>query len=230
VLVADTLEVTYGAVRAVRGVSISVAPGEVVALLGPNGAGKTSTLRGISRLVAGGGVVTVDGQRITTPHEARAAGIIHVPQGRGLFRRLTVEQNLALGAYGDRRSEREGAVDAALMRLPELNAWRRRRLGSLSGGEQILVALARLLAGRPRYALLDELTLGLSPVAGERFDAELEKLAADGVGIVLVDQYAGHALRLAERAVVLERGRVVATGTPASLDGGLALTDSGGRR
>jgi branched-chain amino acid transport system ATP-binding protein len=219
VLVAEHLGVRYGAAPAVRDVSLSLAPGEVVAILGPNGAGKTSTLRAISGLVAHAGAVTVDGHPVTSAHQARAAGVVHVPQGRGLFRQLTVAQNLALGAYLD-RGGREAAVAGARRRIPELDRWLGRRVASLSGGEQVLVALGRLLAARPRYALVDELTLGLAPITCDRVDAELARLRDDGVALIVVDQHPGRALGLAERAVVLERGVAVATGTPDELGDG----------
>src|SRR6266568_3320811 len=123
VLTAEGLEVRYGAVRAVRGISIGVEPGEVVALLGPNGAGKTTTLRGLSGLVTKLGSVHVEGREIESPRVARAAGVVHVPQGRGLFRRLTVEQNLSLGAYGKDREQRDRCLSSAVSRIPELSGW-----------------------------------------------------------------------------------------------------------
>jgi branched-chain amino acid transport system ATP-binding protein len=213
VLLARDVSVAYGGVRAVSGLSLSVAPGEVVALLGPNGAGKTSALRAISGLCPHQGVVTVDGMPVFDPAAARRAGVVHVPQGRGLFRRLTVAQNLSLGAYEQPGPARRAALSEAEAVLPELRSWWRRRVGTLSGGEQVLVALGRLVAGRPAYALLDEPALGLSPVAVDRLYAELSRLAGAGVGILLVEQYAARALTLAGRVVVVDRGRVTFAGT-----------------
>jgi branched-chain amino acid transport system ATP-binding protein len=215
VLVARDLSVAYGGVRAVSGLSLSVAPGQVVALLGPNGAGKTSALRAISGLCPHQGTVTVDGLPVSDPAAARRAGVVHVPQGRGLFRRLTVAQNLSLGAYGQPGPAMRAALSEAEAVLPELRGWWRRRVGTLSGGEQVLVALGRLVAGRPAYALLDEPALGLSPVAVDRLYAELSRLAGAGVGILLVEQYAARALALADRVVVVDRGRVTFEGTAA---------------
>lgn len=214
-LAVEDLSVAYGGVRAVSGLSFSVEPGEVLALLGPNGAGKTSTLRAVSGLVPHSGSVTVDGAVVAHPTAGRRAGVVHVPQGRGLFRRLTVAQNLALGAYGERAPAVREAVAQAATHIPELQTWSVRRVGSLSGGEQALVALGRLLAGRPRFALLDEPALGLSPVAVDRLYDEVATLAGTGVGVVLVEQYAARALALADRVVVLERGRPTFSGPAA---------------
>jgi branched-chain amino acid transport system ATP-binding protein len=222
VLVAEAIAVRYGAVAAVRDLSVSVAPGQVLAILGPNGAGKSSTLRALSGLVPHGGIVSADGRPIASPHEARVAGVVHVPQGRGLFRQLTVAQNLALAQYLD-RSARDAAITQARRRIPELDRWMGRRVSTLSGGEQVLVALGRLLAARPRYALVDELTLGLAPIATDRVEAELARLRDEGVGIVLVDQHSNRALALADRAVLLERGVTVAAGPPAELGDGEEL-------
>ena len=224
---ARDLTVRYGAVIAVRGVSIGVATGEVLAVLGPNGAGKTSLLRAISGLTRHSGDVDVDGAAVSSPADAVRAGVMHVPQGRGLFRRLTVAQNIDLAAAGDRGTERAESFAGAAARIPEVDAWRSRRVGSLSGGEQVLVALARLIASRPRYALIDELSLGLAPVARDRVDDEIRRLRDDGVGIVLVDQHAPRALALADDVCVLERGNVTSAGRARETDpqriAGLAL-------
>jgi len=213
-LEATHITVRYGAVRAVADAAVSVRPGEVVAVLGANGAGKTSLLRALSGLVRHDGQVTVDGVDTRAPHESRAAGVVHVPQGRGLFRRLTVEQNLVLGALGHRPA-RNAAVAVAVDRVPELADWLPRRVDSLSGGEQALVAIGRLIAGRPRYALLDELGLGLAPISADRLDAEIATLRAEGTGVLVVEQYAPRALALADRVVVLDRGHVAYEGDPA---------------
>jgi branched-chain amino acid transport system ATP-binding protein len=209
VLRADKVEVRYGAITAVRGVSFRVEQGEVLAVLGPNGAGKTSLLRAVSGSVRHAGTVKVDGTEVVSPERALAAGVAHVPQGRGLFRRLTVAQNVALGAAGSRRMQRDTSITAALERIPELEGWWSRRVGSLSGGELVLVALGRLISQRPRYALVDELSLGLAPIARDRVEGELRRLRDDGVGLVVVDQHAPRALALADRVLVLERGAAV---------------------
>jgi branched-chain amino acid transport system ATP-binding protein len=215
VLAIDGLSVSYAAVQAVSGLDLRVEPGEVVGLLGPNGAGKSSTLRATSGLVPFAGTVTVDGTAVSDPVAARRAGVVHLPQGRGLFRRLTVAQNLVLGAYGDAPSTAREAIAEAEVLIPELREWTGRRVGTLSGGEQALVALGRLVVARPRYALLDEPALGLSPVACDRLYGEVDALRRSGVGVVLVEQYAARVLALADRVVVLDRGRVSFSGTPA---------------
>jgi branched-chain amino acid transport system ATP-binding protein len=217
VLRADDVRVRYGAVAAVRGVSFSVAPGSALAVLGPNGAGKTSLLSAVSGLVARTGDVTLDDTPITSPERSIAAGVVHVPQGRGLFRRLTVRQNVELAAAGG-RARRAAAIESGADRIPELRTWWNRRVGTLSGGEQVLVALGRLLVARPRYALIDELSLGLAPIARDRADAELRRLRDDGVGLVIVDQHSPRALALADEVLVLERGAAAFAGPARKAD------------
>ena len=214
---ADDVRVRYGAVTAVRGVSLSVAPGSALAVLGPNGAGKTSLLSAISGLVTSTGDVSADDAPITSPERAIAAGVVHVPQGRGLFRRLTVRQNIELAAHGS-RSDRAAAIDSGAERIDELRTWWNRRVGTLSGGEQVLVALGRLIVARPRYALVDELSLGLAPIARDRVDDELRRLRDDGGGLVVVDQHAPRALALADDVLVLERGAVAFAGPAREAD------------
>lgn len=202
-LVANDIEVTYGAVAAVRGVSVNVKAGEILAVLGPNGAGKTSLLRAISGLGRSAGTVAVDGVDIDTPEKALSRGVVHVPQGRGLFRKLTVAQNITL----------VGDVAEVSGQIPEIAGWTRRTVGSLSGGEQVLVALSRLIAAKPRFALIDELSLGLAPIARDRVEDELRALRDSGAGLIVVDQHAPRALALADRVVVLERGETVIDST-----------------
>ena len=213
----EDLHVHYGGVIAVDGASLEVGAGELLALLGPNGAGKSSTLRAASGLVPHDGTVSVDGAAITGPHGARQAGVVHMPEGRGLFSRLTVEQNVALGTYALSTADRVAAVDNARARVPEVGTWWSRRLSTLSGGEQALVALARLIASRPRVALLDEPALGLAPRAVDRLFDEVAALRADGMAVVLVEQYAERAIELADRVVILERGRTAYAGSAASV-------------
>jgi branched-chain amino acid transport system ATP-binding protein len=219
VLEGRDLTVAYGGVQAVAGLSLHIEPGRVTALLGPNGAGKTSVLRAISGLVPHGGTVSVDGLVVSDPAVLRSLGVVHVPQGRGLFRRLTVAQNLALGAYGQPAGDVRAAIAEVEERFPQLQQWKARPVGSLSGGEQVIVTLGRLLVGRPRFALLDELSLGLAPVTVDRLYDEIAALRNGGVGILLVEQYPARALAVADQVVALERGAVAWSGAPADLGG-----------
>ena len=215
----DGLSVRYGTQEAVRGISFEVGPGEVVALLGANGAGKTTTLRAVSGLLRpSGGQVRLDGRRLDRlpAHEVVGAGVAHVPEGRRVFARMTVEENLELGGYTDRRGMRT-ALDGVLALLPVLAERRSQPAGTLSGGEQQLLALGRALMSSPRVLLLDEPSTGLAPQAVEAVLAVVAGRAAEGTAVLLVEQDAGVALSLASRAYVLETGRVVAQGPSAAL-------------
>ena len=215
----EGLTVRYGAQEALRGVSLDVGPGEVVALLGANGAGKTTTLRAVSGLLRpAAGHVRLDGRRLDrlAAHEAVAAGMAHVPEGRRVFARMTVEENLELGAYTVRKGARE-ALEAVLALLPVLGERRGQSAGTLSGGEQQLLALGRALMSSPRVLLLDEPSTGLAPQAVEAVLAVVAARAAAGTAVLLVEQDAGVALSLASRAYVLETGEVVAAGPSAQL-------------
>ena len=218
-LEARELNVAYGGVQAVVDLSLQIEPGRITALLGPNGAGKTSVLRAISGLEPHDGSVAVDGVVVSDPEVLRSLGVIHVPQGRGLFRRLTVAQNLALGAYGRPAAEVRRAIADAEGRFEQLARWRSRPVGSLSGGEQVIVTIGRLLVGNPRFALLDELSLGLAPVAVDRLYDEILAPRDQGVGILLVEQYPARALAVADEVIALERGSLSWSGAPADLGG-----------
>jgi branched-chain amino acid transport system ATP-binding protein len=220
--VAD-LRVTYGGVVAVRDVSLSVAPGEVLAVLGANGAGKTTTLLAISGLVrARGGSVLLDGRSIAglAPEEIARQGVAHVPAGRGIFPGLTVADNLRMGLYGagrHRGPDATAAVDEVLATFPILRERRNQPAGTMSGGQQQQLAIGRALVQRPRLLLLDEMSMGLAPSIVADLFALVAQLKATGIAVVMVEQFVGQALKVADRAVVLEQGSVVAAGAPADL-------------
>jgi branched-chain amino acid transport system ATP-binding protein len=213
------VEARYGPVQALHGVSLRVDEGEIVAVLGGNGAGKTTTLRAISGLVDHSGEVRFAGERITraSPERVARLGIAHVPEGRGIFRELSVWDNLRLGAYvqGD-------GFDSDYERMrgyfPWLEDRRNQQAGTLSGGEQQMLALARALMSRPRLLLLDEPSLGLAPlVVAEIFRIVGELNEKDRLSVLVVEQNARIALRSAARAYVLEVGRVAVEGAAAEL-------------
>ena len=217
ILEVDGLTVHYGAIQALRGVSLRVPAGNVVALIGANGAGKTTTLRAISRMLRpSGGTVRFAGEDVTRlpSHRIVARGMAHAPEGRGIFLNLTVQENLDLGAY--LRRDRAGiANDLArvLSLFPILGERRSQVAGTLSGGEQQMLAVARALMSRPRLLLLDEPSLGLAPQIVERIFSVLREVNESGVALLLVEQNAHKALQLAQRAYVLETGNVVMEGT-----------------
>jgi branched-chain amino acid transport system ATP-binding protein len=203
----------YGAVRALHGVTLNVGEGELVAVLGANGAGKTTTLRAVSGTVRRDGDVMFAGRKLPRRAEATArAGIAHVPEGRGTFMELSVWDNLRLGAYTRRGGLKEDA-QRVFDFFPRLEERRDQQAGTLSGGEQQMLALGRAMMARPRLLLLDEPSLGLAPlVVREIFGALGRMKGEDGLAILVVEQNARIALRAAERAYVLEVGRVVVEG------------------
>jgi len=211
------VEARYGAIRALHGVSLVVDEGEVVSLLGANGAGKTTTLRAISGAVRKTGDVTFDGRSIArNPPEAVARlGVAHVPEGRGLFAELTVWENLRMGAYvrGERKTFKQEAP-RVLGYFPWLEARRSQQAGTLSGGEQQMLSLARALVARPRLLMLDEPSLGLAPtVVRELFGIVKHLNAEEGLSVLVVEQNANIALDASARAYVLEVGKIAVSGT-----------------
>jgi branched-chain amino acid transport system ATP-binding protein len=213
------VEARYGPVQALRGVSLTVGEGEIVAVLGGNGAGKTTTLRAISGLVTMSGEVRFGGERITraAPERVARIGIAHVPEGRGIFQELSVRENLRLGAYLRSDGFDEG-YERARLYFPWLDARQDQQAGTLSGGEQQMLALARALMSRPRLLLLDEPSLGLAPiVVRELFDIVRRLNEKDGLSVLVVEQNAKLALRSSSRAYVLEVGRVALEGPSAEL-------------
>jgi branched-chain amino acid transport system ATP-binding protein len=221
VLEVRDLHVHYGAIEALRGVSLEVPAGEVVALIGANGAGKTTTLRAISRMIRpSAGSLRFLGEDVTrlASHELVARGMAHAPEGRGIFLNLTVGENLALGAY--LRRDRDGIArdDERVCALFPILAERRGQVaGTLSGGEQQMLAVARALMSRPKLMLLDEPSLGLAPQVVERIFGVLKEVNEGGVALLLVEQNARMALRLAHRGYVLETGTVLMSGEAQAL-------------
>ncbi len=211
------LRVHYGAIEALRGVSLEVPAGEVVALIGANGAGKTTTLRAVSRMLRpSGGTVRFLGHDLggLASHEVVARGMAHAPEGRGIFLNLTVRENLGLGAYLRRdRAGIEQDAERAFTVFPILRERQDQVCGTLSGGEQQMLAVARALMSRPRLLLLDEPSLGLAPQVVERIFGVLREVNESGVALLLVEQNAHKALQLAHRAYVLETGTIVMRGT-----------------
>jgi branched-chain amino acid transport system ATP-binding protein len=215
-LTVEDLKVHYGAIQALRGVSLSVGKGEVVALIGANGAGKTSTLRAVSGMLKpSGGRVTFADQDITgvKAHLLVSRGMAHAPEGRGIFPNLTVQENLDLGAYLRRDAEGIAADQEKSFGLfPVLKERRKQPAGTLSGGEQQMLAIARALLSRPQLLLLDEPSLGLAPQVTEKIFRTLRDVNATGTSILLVEQNAHLALSMAHYGYVLETGEVVMAG------------------
>jgi branched-chain amino acid transport system ATP-binding protein len=213
------LQVSYGAIKALDGISFAVPQGRIVALLGANGSGKTTALRAITGLAApGGGRIVFEGrelQRLPT-HEIVRGGIAMVPEGRRIFANLTVYENLLLGAYF-RRDQTAGDLDLIYDTFPRLAERRTQAAGTLSGGEQQMLALGRALMSRPRLLLLDEPSLGLAPLLVKEVFHIITRLNQGGVTILLVEQNAAAALKIAHHGYVLEVGRVVLEGSGAEL-------------
>jgi branched-chain amino acid transport system ATP-binding protein len=209
------VEARYGQRRALHGISLEVAEGQIVAVLGPNGAGKTTTLRAISGTVRRGGRIVFAGRSLgrTGPDGAARLGIAHVPEGRGTFSELTVWENLRLGAYV-RRGSIEPELERVFSYFPWLSERRRQQAGTLSGGEQQMLALARAFVHRPKLLLLDEPSLGLAPVlVAELFRIVRELNEKDGLSVLVVEQNAQLALQAADAGYVLEAGRISLAGT-----------------
>ena len=213
----EDLSVAYGAIEAVKGISLSVEAGQVVALLGTNGAGKTTTLRTVSGLLRPrAGQIRFDGQRLDghPAHQVVERGVAHSPEGRRIFPLMSVEENLELGAYS--RSKAGGVrqdIDAVFERFERLRERRAQKAGTLSGGEQQMLAIGRALMSRPRLLMLDEPSMGLSPIMIQLIFSTIGELKEQGVTILLVEQNASAALRLADYGYVLETGRIVLEGT-----------------
>jgi branched-chain amino acid transport system ATP-binding protein len=214
------LRAGYGLVEVLFGIDLDVDAGELVVVLGANGAGKTTTLRAISGMIPAQGEIVLDGRRVDGTRSDRlvAAGLAHVPQGRGTIADLTVEENLRIGAWSRRDREVAADIDRWCSVFRRLGERRDQTAGSMSGGEQQMLAIARALMSRPRLLLLDEPSLGLAPlVTGEVFDRLRSITAETGTAVLLVEQNANLALDFAARAYVLEAGTIVARGSAAEL-------------
>jgi branched-chain amino acid transport system ATP-binding protein len=216
------LHVAYGDLEVVHGVSFDVGPGEVVAMLGANGAGKSTIMRAISGLVpVAKGTVTLGGTSLVglDAHAIAAAGLRHVPEGRRIFAPLTVEENLRLGGYVDRKSPATVGqrIEEVYERFPRLRERRRQLGGTLSGGEQQMLAVGRALVSNPSIVALDEPSLGLSPKMTTTILDTIAQIAKEGTGVLLVEQNAREALKIADRAYVLELGRIALSGPAAEV-------------
>ena len=220
-LALEGLQVAYGGIRAVKGIDLRVEPGELVCLIGANGAGKTTTLKAITGLVpSAGGRIVYDGNDLVgrRVHEIARSGLALVPEGRGVFAQLTIEENLAMGAYA--RSDRAAVaadVERAFTLFPRLRERRKQTAGTLSGGEQQMLAIARAMMSRPKLLLLDEPSMGLAPLMVEKIFEVIRAIAAEGVTMLLVEQNARLALEASHRGYVLEGGLVALSGEAKAL-------------
>jgi branched-chain amino acid transport system ATP-binding protein len=211
----DDIEVRYGAIRALKGVSFRANAGEIVALLGANGAGKTTTQKTVSGMLRPTrGSITFDGRRIDgiPAHELVGLGICHVPEGRHVFPRMTVAENLDMGSFRFRHAD-QGDLEMVLALFPRLRERFTQQAGTLSGGEQQMLAIGRALMGKPRLLLLDEPSMGLAPMIVDQIFRIIRQINETGVTVVLVEQNAAQALHLASRGYVLETGTIVLEGT-----------------
>ncbi len=219
-LAVQGLEVAYGAIPAVKGVDLEVRAGEIVAVIGANGAGKTTTLAAVSGLLAPrAGTIRFEGRSLAgrRADEIVRSGVVQVPEGRAILTRLTVAENLSLGAYT--RRDRDAAardLESTLARFPVLRERAGQLAGTLSGGEQQMLAIGRALMARPKLLLLDEPSTGLAPLVVAEIFELVARIRAEGTAVLLVEQNARQALRIADRAYVLETGRIVMAG-PAAL-------------
>jgi len=220
-LTLEAVNVFYGGIHALRGVSIAIHAGEVVTLIGANGAGKSTTLRAISGLVPPkSGRISFDGQDITgaPAHTLVSRGMSMSPEGRGVFANLTVLENLEMGAYRVRdRNQIRQDLERGFTLFPRLKERVKQRAGTLSGGEQQMLAMARALMSRPKLLLLDEPSLGLAPIVSQTIFATIDAIKAAGTTVLLVEQNASAALKHSDRAYVLETGAVILQGTAAEV-------------
>jgi branched-chain amino acid transport system ATP-binding protein len=220
------LDVCYGSSQALFGVSVSIPAGSVVAVLGANGAGKSTLARAVSGLVApSAGSIVFDGRDVTglAANRIRRLGLTYVPEGRGIFPGLSVLDNLRMAVAQERRRDRDAAIERAIDRFPVLGNRRTQRAGSLSGGEQQMLALARALAVSPKLVIADELSLGLAPLVTESVFEGLEEARRSGITIVITEQFVHRALAMADSCLILTRGQIGWSGPAA--DAGQEVLD-----
>jgi len=212
----ENLDVSYALVRALFGVSFAAGRRQLVAVLGPNGAGKSTLARALSGLVPStAGRIVLDGNDITTwsPHAIRQAGLVHIPEGRGIFPGLSVAENLRMAVRRvGTKEERRAGVETAYELFPALAGRRSMRAGSLSGGEQQMLAMARALAVPPKLIVADEMSLGLAPIVVDEVFRRIEQAKRDGVTVILIEQFVHRALALADTCVILSQGHVAWSG------------------
>ncbi|MCI6646824.1 MAG: ABC transporter ATP-binding protein [Oscillospiraceae bacterium] len=216
----NDINVYYGSIHAIKGVSFEVHQGEVVTLIGANGAGKSTTLQTISGLLRSKtGSIEFLGENLggVAPHKIVAKGLAHVPEGRRVFLQMTVEENLEMGAFTRPNSEIDSGIENVYERFPRLKERRKQIAGTLSGGEQQMLAMGRALMSSPKLLMLDEPSMGLAPLLVEQIFDIIRELHKAGTTILLVEQNAQMALSVADRGYVLETGKIVATGTGADL-------------
>ena len=217
----NNLEVYYGVICALKGISFEVNQGEIVSLIGANGAGKTTTMQSVVGLIPKkAGTVTFDGQDITkTPcHKIVHLGMTQVPEGRRIFQELSVYENLLMGAYGEKNKQQFKAdLEAIYTRFPRLAERRNQIAGTLSGGEQQMLAMGRAIMCHPKLLMLDEPSMGLSPLLVDQVFEIIKDINRDGTTVLLVEQNAGKSLAISDRAYVMENGSIVLSGTGAEL-------------
>jgi branched-chain amino acid transport system ATP-binding protein len=218
------LSAGYGAIRVLDGIDLDVPAGRITAVIGANGAGKTTLLKALSGLIPRSGDVRLDGVPLPAdPAAIVARGIGHVAEGRELFAQMTVAENLELGGWRLPRRERPARIDAVMALFPRLGERRRQLAGSMSGGEQQMLAIARSLLAKPRLLLLDEPSLGLAPLVVKQVYDAIEELRRGGVTILIVEQSVGRALKVADRTYVLNSGAVTISGRSSELHGTAAF-------
>lgn len=228
ILSVKNLEVAYGSIQAIKGISFSVLQGEIVSLIGSNGAGKTTTLRAISGLVSGKGEIQFLGKNLqgVPPHLRVTLGLAQSPEGRGVFPQMSVRENLDMGAYFRRdKAEIEKDMNQCFELFPILKKREMQMSGTLSGGEQQMLAMCRALMSRPKMLLLDEPSLGLAPLIVAQIFEIVQKVNKDGMTVLLVEQNARMALKISHRAYVIETGKIALEGKGSDL-----LNDDGVRK